>query len=76
MTRTRRPAEERVEDLQAILDAIRLAVQEALTRHKQAGNPVATWIDGRVEWIRPEDIPDIPEPAGRATPTGMMDDRP
>lgn len=38
------------------------AVREALLRHKQAGNPVAVWRDGRVEWIAPEDIPvDDPE---------------
>ncbi len=38
------------------------AVREALLRHKQAGNPIAVWRDGRVEWIQPEDIPvDGPE---------------
>jgi hypothetical protein len=54
--RDRSPAE-RVEDLPRILAALRLAVREALLRHKQAGNPVAVWRDGRVVWIRPEDIP-------------------
>ncbi len=32
-------------------------MREALLRHKQAGNPIAVWRDGRVEWIQPEDIP-------------------
>lgn len=42
----------------------REAVQEALRRHKLAGNPVAVWRDARVEWIQPEDIPDQPESPG------------
>jgi len=32
------------------------AVREALRRHKQAGNPVAEWRDGKVCWIAAEDI--------------------
>jgi hypothetical protein len=52
----RSPAE-RVEDIPRILEALRLAVREALLRHKQAGNPVAVWRDGRVVWVRPEDLP-------------------
>jgi len=54
-----RPPEERAADTDAILDAIRTAVQEALMCHKRAGNPVATWRDGAVVWIAPEDIPDF-----------------
>ena len=52
-----RSASDRVNDLPRILDAMREAVREALVRHKQAGNPVAAWRDGRVVWIQPEDIP-------------------
>ena len=48
---------ERVEDIPRILEAMRQAVREALLRHKQAGNPVAVWQDGRVVWIQPKDIP-------------------
>jgi hypothetical protein len=33
------------------------AVREALALHRQTGNPVAVWIDGRVQWIQAEDIP-------------------
>ena len=51
------PPSERVEDIPRILEALREAVREALLRHKQAGNPVAVWRDGRVVWIPPEDIP-------------------
>ncbi len=49
---------ERVHDVPRILEALRLAVQAALLDHKRAGNPVAIWKDGRVEWVQPEDIPD------------------
>ena len=48
---------ERVEDLPRIQRALTKAVREALIRHKQAGNPVAVWHNGRVEWIPPESIP-------------------
>ncbi len=48
---------QRVDDIPRILRALREAVQEALRRHKLAGNPVAVWRNGRVEWIAPEDIP-------------------
>lgn len=51
------PPVDRVEDIPRILEALREAVREALLRHKQAGNPVAVWRDGRVVWIPPEDIP-------------------
>lgn len=56
---------ERVHDLPRILREMRQAVREALMRHKQAGNPVAVWRNGRVEWIRPEDIPTEDCPASR-----------
>lgn len=51
---------ERTEDLPVIQQALARAIQEALRRHKEAGNPVATWRDGRVEWVRAEDIK-VPE---------------
>ncbi len=37
------------------------AVQEALLRHKRAGNPIAVWRDGQVVWIPPEEIPEPAE---------------
>jgi hypothetical protein len=48
---------ERVHDVARILAALRQAVHEALLSHKLAGNPVAIWKNGRVEWVQPEDIP-------------------
>jgi len=47
----------RITDVPRILAAVRQGVQDALRRHKQAGNPVAIWRDGQVVWIPPEEIP-------------------
>jgi hypothetical protein len=48
---------ERLRDVRLIERALARAVRDALKRHKQAGNPIAVWRDGRVVWIAPEDIP-------------------
>ena len=53
---------ERVDDIPRTLRALRKAVREALQFHKRAGNPVAIWRNGRVEWVQPQDIPDRTEP--------------
>ena len=37
--------------------ALKKAVQEALVRHKQAGNPIVIWRDGKIVWMKPEEIP-------------------
>jgi len=37
--------------------ALKQAVQEALLRHKQAGNPIVVWRDGKLVWIKPKEIP-------------------
>ena len=58
---TRSPAE-LVQDVPRVLRAVRQAVREALLRHKQAGQPVPTWRDGRVVWIPPEEFPPLDEP--------------
>ena len=55
---------ERVHDIPRIVRALRDAVREALLDHKRAGNPVAIWKDGRVEWIQPGDIP-APDELGK-----------
>jgi hypothetical protein len=36
--------------------AIEKAVREALRQHKRAGNPIAEWRNGKVNWVKPEDI--------------------
>jgi hypothetical protein len=47
---------ERVRDLRLVERALARAVRAALLRHKQAGNPVCEWRDGKVVWIASEDI--------------------
>jgi hypothetical protein len=32
-------------------------VRDVLIKHKQAGNSVALWRDGKIIWIKPKDIP-------------------
>jgi hypothetical protein len=39
-----------------ITAAIGRAAREAVRQHKLAGNPIATWRDGKVVIIQPEDI--------------------
>jgi len=43
--------------------AVQRAVREALAMHKALGHPIATWRDGKVVWIPPEEIPDPPSEA-------------
>ena len=50
------------EDGRAIDEALRLAARDARRFHKRLGNPIATWQDGGVLWIQPEDI-DVNEDA-------------
>ena len=38
-------------------EALNEALREVVKRHKQAGLPLASWQDGKVVWIRPEDVP-------------------
>ena len=38
-------------------NALKKAVQEALVRHKQAGNPIVVWRDGKIVWLKPKEIP-------------------
>ena len=58
---SRSPAE-RVGDTDRILLEMRLAVREALIEHRRAGNSIAVWRNGRVEWIPAEEIPGEEDP--------------
>jgi hypothetical protein len=51
------PPADRVDNVDLILHAMRRGVREALARHRETGNPVAVWRDGRVVWIPAEMIP-------------------
>ncbi len=46
-----------------VASALRRAVRAALLEHKRAGNPVASWKDGRVVIIPAEEIPVEESPA-------------
>ena len=50
------PLGERLRDIGLIERAIARAVREALQRHKEAGNPIVVWRDGRVVWIPANEI--------------------
>jgi hypothetical protein len=39
-----------------INEAINRAVREDVLKHARAGQPVATWQNGQVVWIEPEEI--------------------
>ena len=43
-------------DEEKVTKALAKAVREALHQHKQMGNSVAAWRDGKVVWIPPEEI--------------------
>jgi hypothetical protein len=45
-----------LKDKDKITQALTKAVNIAVLKHKQSGNPVATWQDGKVVWIPPEEI--------------------
>ena len=44
------------EDGRAIDEALKEAAKDARRLHKALGHPMATWRDGRVVWVQPEDI--------------------
>jgi hypothetical protein len=41
------------EQLTKILQA---GIKDALLKHKQAGNPICEWKNGKVVWVPPEEI--------------------
>lgn len=43
-------------DAEVLIAAARVAVREALSRHKAKGDPVVIWRDGRVVLLQPEEI--------------------
>ncbi len=53
-----RDIEQILADKGKIEAALRAAVREALALHKQAGNPIAVWHDGKVEWMDVELLED------------------
>lgn len=43
-------------DPERVRQIIQSAIYDALLKHKQAGNPVCEFRNGKVVWIQPEDI--------------------
>jgi hypothetical protein len=39
-----------------VATALARGVYDALLRHAQAGHPVATWREGKVVWVQPDEI--------------------
>jgi hypothetical protein len=48
---------ETLADKDKITQALTQGVREALLKHKQAGNPVVVWRNGKMVWLKPEEIP-------------------
>lgn len=48
--------DELFEDGREIDEALLEAARDARRLHKALGNPMATWKDGQVVWVQPEDI--------------------
>jgi len=53
--------EDKISEIMNDPERVRLIIQsginDALLKHKQAGNPVCSFENGKVVWIAPEDIP-------------------
>jgi len=43
-------------DPERITQALAIGVRDALLKHKQAGNPIVVWRDGKIVWLKPEEI--------------------
>jgi hypothetical protein len=43
-------------DADIVTSAIQAGINAALLKHKQLGNPICIWRDGKVMWIAPENI--------------------
>ncbi len=61
---TNGPRDKQIAEVEAIEDALRDGVLEALIQHKRAGNPVFGWHEGKLQWVMPPDIPVEDSPSG------------
>jgi hypothetical protein len=44
------------EERHLIDEALQRGIREAMLRHKAAGLPVVVERDGKIEWVKPEDL--------------------
>jgi hypothetical protein len=56
MPDTRNPVDELFRQGTPIDEALRRAARDARRFHKAMGNPMATWENGRVVWVPPDQI--------------------
>jgi hypothetical protein len=56
MSNMERTIKELFENGRAIDEALKEGARDARRLHKALGSPMATWQDGQVVWIQPEDI--------------------
>ncbi len=62
--RQRDHIDEVLADKERIKAAVTRAVREAILRHKQAGNPIVGRVEGKMVWLKPEEINVSPNSAG------------
>lgn len=43
-------------DPDVVQAAMQIGIDDALLKHKQLGNPICVWREGKVIWIAPEKI--------------------
>lgn len=43
-------------DPDKITKALVRGVRDALLKHKQAGNPIVVWRNGKIVWLKPDEI--------------------
>ena len=44
------------DDRRVVDEALKQGVREAMLRHKKDGMPVVVERDGKIEWVKPEDL--------------------
>jgi len=45
-----------LEDRRVVDEALKRGVRDAMLRHKRDGLPVVVERDGKIEWVKPEDL--------------------
>lgn len=53
---TKDKIKEILSDEKQITETLQRAVNEAVLAHKRAGNPIATWKNGKAVWVKSEKV--------------------
>lgn len=59
------------EDTPSLERQARIAVRDAVLRHKLLGQPIVVWRDGQVVWVPPEEIEVAPEEPPHSAANGV-----